>query len=116
MREFRDTYHVIMVVHDRYLRNWNEIDMNRRVLFDEIWVTYNIDDMISSIKSRPVLGNLDAGYIICPSCYKKADDMGKIRRGFCLQDGEGWLFYGSAAVQGLLVDENASTCKHSAII
>ena len=82
MREFRDTYHVIMVVHDRYLRNWNEIDMNRRVLFDEIWVTYNIDDMISSIKSRPVLGNLDAGYIICPSCYKKADDMGKIRRDF----------------------------------
>ena len=82
MKEFRDTYHVIMVVYDRYLRDWNKIDMNRRVLFDEIWVAYNIDDMISSIKSRPVLGNLDAGYIICPSCYKKADGMGKIRRDF----------------------------------
>ena len=82
MKEFKNTYHVILVVCDKYLRKWNEIDMNKRVLFDEIWVAHNIGDMISSIKSRPVLGNLDAGSIICTSCYKKADGMGKIKRDF----------------------------------
>ena len=90
MREFGDAYHVIMVVHGGYLRDWNKIDMNRRMLFDEIWVADNIDDMVRSIKSRPALGNLDAGYIICPSCYKKADSMDKIKRDFvCRTESDG---------------------------
>lgn len=82
MKRFRDAYYLILIVDDGYLRAWNALDMNRRALFDEIWVAGDIDDLVRSVKNSSKRLDESPNYVTCSSCHKIAGGAKKIKRDF----------------------------------
>lgn len=82
MKRFRDAYYVILVVDDGYLRAWNALDMNRRALFDEIWVADDVDDLVRFVRSSSKRFDESPDYSTCSSCHKIARGAKKIKRDF----------------------------------
>lgn len=78
MKAFGNAYYVIMLVNDCQLRTWNEKDMNRGMLFDEIWTVENVNDMINSLKNPH---NTKPNFVlaVCQICNKSVRDIKKIK-------------------------------------
>jgi len=50
METYGGQYHLIMVVSDGQLRMWNELDQNRKKLFNDIWTIEDLDFFIKDLK------------------------------------------------------------------
>ena len=81
MKIARNAYHVIMVVNDCQLRTWNEKNRDKRLLFDDIWTTNNVKEMIDSIKN-PHRFSSKTSTAVCRICHRRASDLKKIKNNF----------------------------------
>ena len=75
MKQFGKSHHLIMIVQDNQLRNWNEINSNKYPLFHDIWVLDDLDLFVKSLDKYVdnKIHNVELpDYAACPKCNAKA--------------------------------------------
>ena len=75
MKKFGISHHLIMIVQDGQLRDWNEINNKKHPLFHDIWVVDDLDLFIKSLDKyvNNKICNVELpDYAACPKCNVNA--------------------------------------------
>ena len=67
MKKYFHTFHLIMIVKENQLREWNKINSSNRI-FNDIWLIHDIDELIDWIKQKKTKIDDSHQQAKCPHC------------------------------------------------